>query len=229
MDESHTLEPFATVTVPMPTTDLTSKAQDALTRLRAFTIETDEHYENASRLLQEVKGLRGEIDGNRKTMKRPVDLVVQAIQAYHAPSLGLCDQAEQTLKQKMAGYLDAKEAERKRLQRIADDEAAEVRRKLQVQADKAAAKGNDQKAATLQERAATVVSAIVGDTPPKVAGQSIRKLYKFRITDARLIPREYCCPDEAKLTKFASMMREEAQLPGVQFYTETSIASRKAP
>jgi hypothetical protein len=36
----------------------------------------------------------------------------------------------------------------------------------------------------------------------------------------QLIPRDFLCVDESKLTKYAGAMRESAKVPGIQFYSE---------
>lgn len=54
----------------------------------------------------------------------------------------------------------------------------------------------------------------------KTAGVATQQTWKFRITDAELIPREYLVPDEKLIGQLARAMKEKAKIPGVQFYAE---------
>ena len=76
-------------------------------------------------------------------------------------------------------------------------------------------------------RAGTLAKqTVVVDAPPKVtaAGTSFRKVWKFRIVNAALIPREYLIPDEKRLGLIARTDKEGASVPGVEFYADEIIA-----
>jgi len=64
--------------------------------------------------------------------------------------------------------------------------------------------------------------------PPKVtaAGTSFRKNWKFRIVNVGLVPREFMIPNEQMLGQIARTAKENANVPGVEFYAEESIGGR---
>ena len=69
--------------------------------------------------------------------------------------------------------------------------------------------------------------AIVPQNPtPKLAGTSFKKVWKFKIVDAKLIPAEYLMPDEAKIGKVVSAMRDSAKIPGIEVYEDEVISMR---
>jgi len=88
--------------------------------------------------------------------------------------------------------------------------------------------------------AEAVLEAALDAPPPvvvlpdttKADGLSFRKVWRWRYLNddkeraLQLIPREFLCVDEARLTKYAAAMRESGKVPGIQFYCE-EIAVRR--
>lgn len=76
------------------------------------------------------------------------------------------------------------------------------------------------------ELAATGEVAIIAE--PKAKGVWDRDVWKFEITDPKLIPAIYLMPDEKKIGAYGRAMKEGAVIPGVRFYKEISTAIRSA-
>jgi len=75
------------------------------------------------------------------------------------------------------------------------------------------------------QMAAAVVAEAIQAAPPVVvlenevrAVQSFRRTWHFEITDAAEVPRDFCAVDETKLQRYATAMKDTAQVPGVRFY-----------
>jgi hypothetical protein len=49
-------------------------------------------------------------------------------------------------------------------------------------------------------------------------------VWKFRVVDASLVPREYCEPDPLKIKRAGPSV----QVPGVEWYEESEIVVRRA-
>ena len=62
----------------------------------------------------------------------------------------------------------------------------------------------------------------------KIDGNQIRIIWKMRIVDESLLPREYLIPDEKKLNGMAKVSKGTLKIPGVEFYPEKSVSSTKA-
>jgi hypothetical protein len=60
----------------------------------------------------------------------------------------------------------------------------------------------------------------------KAPGLAFRRVWKWRyLNDDRaraeqLLPREYMCADEPKITRVVSAMKEATKIPGIQVYYE---------
>jgi membrane protein involved in colicin uptake len=104
------------------------------------------------------------------------------------------------------------EAARRRAQAEADRirrEAAEAQRKA------------DAELATILDKAAAEESAIIAAAPEvkekiKLDGQTQRDHWVAEVTDANLVPREYCSPDPRKLGDAARLFKDLATIPGVR-------------
>ena len=84
-----------------------------------------------------------------------------------------------------------------------------------------AAKDNLRQAAMAGQSVAAVI-------PPKVtaAGTSLRRTWKARVVDVNAVPREFLIPNEQLLGQIAREQKENASVPGVEFYTVDSIGGR---
>ena len=76
--------------------------------------------------------------------------------------------------------------------------------------------------------AAMAGQSVAAALPPKVtaAGTSLRRTWKARVVDANAIPREFLIPNEQLLGQIAREQKENASVPGVEFYTVDSIGGR---
>jgi len=103
------------------------------------------------------------------------------------------------------------------------EEAAKLAARAAATEEKAAAKADD-----LSLRAATTVAPVIVRDTPKVAGVSTREVWKFEITDAAQIPREYLVVDEARIRKVVQALKGDAKISGVRVYPERQIAAGAA-
>lgn len=69
--------------------------------------------------------------------------------------------------------------------------------------------------------AVTLPSAVT-----KVEGISRRKVWRFEITDASVLPREYLMPDEQKIGGVVRAMKNQTRIPGVRVWEDEQISAR---
>lgn len=115
--------------------------------------------------------------------------------------------------------------------RKAAEEASAAERKKLLAAAAAAdrkAEAASIKAEAQVETAAAVMAPVVqiASRTEKVAGLSTRKAWKFRVVNPLLVPREFLIIDEQRLQKYAAAMKEQAQVAGVEFYTDDILSAR---
>lgn len=184
--------------------------------------------------------------------RRPKEALEAALSYYERPMAAY--KREEERKRREAE--DAARREREKAEREARERAAEEQRRLdeirrqEEEARRAAEAAESpvaaflakQKVDQLQAQAkeqiqattdairevALAPAAVPGDFVPKAtaAGVATRKLWKFEIVDASLIPREYLIPDEKKIGELARTLQGKAALPGVRFFDEIKIGGR---
>ncbi len=144
---------------------------------------------------------------------------------------------------------EAAEKERRRLQAIADEAARKAREEAEAKrraAEEAAAAGRAEEAARLaaqaakveekaaakaeafQDRAAAVVAPIAQAAAPKMAGISMREVWRFEIVDPARVNAAFMIPDEAKIRKTVQALKGDAGAvvgPGVRIYAEKQLAA----
>jgi hypothetical protein len=208
--------------------ELSASSQSLVIDARALVIATPEAYEFAAGKLQEVKGRRKSLDELRRSMTRPLDEAKAAIMdLFRTPSERL-EQAEAALKRALVAFSDEQERKRRAEQARLEEAARKEREKLQRQAEAAAAKGRDEKAAELEVRASTVVAPIAQVAAPKVAGVSFRSVWRFEVVDPSLVPREYLMVDETKIGKVVAALKADTVIPGVKVREDRIASSRSA-
>ena len=62
---------------------------------------------------------------------------------------------------------------------------------------------------------------------PSVKGTAVREVWKYEITDAKAIPREFLKVDEPAIAAYVKARKGEAEIAGVRVYSELETAIRK--
>ena len=216
---------LVSLTVPTPSRDSEQRARTALADAEEISIVTVADYEAAAAQLKAIKSKWNEIDDMRKALKRPIDEAAKRIQQFFAAPLQFLTDAESLIKRKMLAFTDELERIRRADQARADEAARRERARLARRAAKAATSGKIEKAADLEQRAATVVAPIVTRETPKIAGQSTREIWNFEVTDESQLPREYLVPDTARIRRVVTALRGDTRIPGVRVFAEKRLAS----
>lgn len=212
---------------PPAAKELERDAMAVRVRADQITIRDATSYEAAGAFLKTCKTIQKRINETfDPIIKAANDAVKKAreMKNYHASPL---DIAESIVKAKMATY--AREQE-------------EIRRKAEAEAREAALKAEEerrlQEAITYENAGASQIAdeilaapvvappVVLPPATPKIEGVSMRKSWKFRIVSEQIIPREFLKVDEVKLGQYARMMKEQASIPGVEFYAEDVVSSQ---
>ena len=216
------------IAIPKEIQDQIDSTPKYLAAAQAYAITTDLQYAGTADRLKDVKRVLGELDTARKKVTKPLDEAKKALMDLFKPAIERLETAERFYKNKMMDYQRELDRKAAAAQALLDEQARKERAKLEAKAEKAAAKGDIDKADDLQAQAATVVAPVVEAAKPKVAGVNTVTRWKYRITDDKLIPREYLIVNEKILQALATSSKGSLQVPGVQFYSETDVsASRK--
>lgn len=172
------------------------------------------------------------LDAIETTIKR-------AVISYDAEQERLRKIEEDRLREIARKEREKLEAEARKAEEAARAKAEELARQAeaarlagqQAQAAKLAAKAEAiiekaaDKADGLAMRAASIPIPMVEREKPSVTGLKLRTIWRARIIDVGLVPREYMIVDQSALDKIAQATKGEIKIPGVSFYGETVAAS----
>ena len=218
---------------------LTKSAERVLAIALSIVVDSNEMAEIAASELVTIKGRAKELDEERKRITKPMDDAKKAVMDIYKPAIEKLGQAETALKTSLLTY-------QKEQQRIADLAAAEEARKareeaekLRAKAEKMEAKGKTEDADALRSVAAmTVTAPRTVAAPTKLAGTSVRKVWKANVTDRSAAIKALAenpayqhllTIDEAALNKLAAAMKNpNSPIPGVVFYEDSVMSARAA-
>lgn len=209
--------------------ELTEETNTIVSHALAFKISTNVSYQLAGEELQRIKGAYKRLEDMRLTITKPMDDAKKAVMEFFNGPKEKLTEAETQIKAAMKAYaveLARKEEEERK---IAEQAAADERDRIALAAAKAAEEGRRDEAEAIAATVSTVVAVpVVSRQTPKVSGITTTKVWKFEITDASLVPREYCIVDEKKVRGVVTALKEAAVIPGVRIYQEEQISSRAA-
>jgi hypothetical protein len=198
------------------------------TLTKDYRITTPEAYAQGAEQLKLVKGAQKKIEALQDAITRPMNAALKAARDLFRPRLEAIAAAETTIKRELVRFQDEQDRQRREEQRKADERAEAERQRLARLEQKAIERGDEQKAATFQERAATVVAPVIQREAPKVSGIATREAWKFQVEDPALIPREYLMVDEAKIRKVVVALKGDTKIAGVRVYAEKVLAAGAA-
>lgn len=201
-------------------------------RAGALTIQSPDSYTEAGEMLKGIKALRKEVDA-------AFDPIITAAHAAHREA---CSQkkraetplaeAETILKRGLIAYDTEQERirriEERRLQELARleqearqlAEAAELERQANAATDLTEAYQMRHEAEALLDAPIVAPVVVLERSTPKVSGISYREVWRFRVTDAATIPREYLAVDEQKIGGVVRAMKGATAIPGIEVYPE---------
>lgn len=203
--------------------ELAEKAVRLLADAESLTISTTEEYRFAGSLIPHIGTLLAAFRSERMNQTRPLDAAKKAIMDRYASAQEPAENAERIIKKAMLKFRREEEARVREEQRIAEEKAEKERQRLEKLADRAEDRGDIEKAQAFEQRAATVVAPVAVSDAPKVEGTAIRKVWKFEVEDASLLPRNFLIPDESAIGAVVRALKDRHNIPGVRAWAEETI------
>jgi hypothetical protein len=208
--------------------ELATERDSLVERAAKYEVINAETYGVAGSLLRAIKTLGTQISG---AFAEPIRLAHEAHKAglrARDKYLKPVQEAERTVKGRMATWHQAEEQKRRAEQARLEQEArARAEDARLAEAINVEAEGNQEAAeALLAAPVAVEPPPRVADNVPKVEGVATRMLWRWQIVAAGAIPREYLIPDEKKIGATVRSMGPLARIPGVKTWEEPVIAAQ---
>ena len=177
-------------------------------------------------MIKEVKSMKSKIVAFFKDSKDSAYKTWKAVCSNEKTFTDRLDQVEKSAKQAVLKYDNEQEAirrkEQMRLQAIEDARAARERERLEKRAE--TLKTPELKEAALAEADSIIAPVVQIEEKTKSEGVSTRKTWKARVTDISLVPRAYMVVNQQALDALAKATKGSVQLPGVDFYEDSTLA-----
>lgn len=213
-------------------TEIKDKVSQA-SKLSDIIIKTNEENARASAVIRGLRGLKQTVKDTFRPHIQTANKLWKDLLASEKEYLEPIERAEQIVEDKIKEFIRVEEQKRVEAQRKIDElakkEAEKEKAKLEKQAEKLISKGKDDEAeAKLQEaQMVTAIAPIIESKAVKQEGVSTVKVWKFRIVDESVIPRDFLSVDEQKIRKYVTAMKQSGLIAGVQIYCEDEIRVRK--
>lgn len=181
----------------------------------------------AADFLLEIKRRRKQWADWNKPAKQKLDALKRELLERERQIDEPLERAENQILKPAIARFDA-EQERKRREeenRLREEQRKKAEAEQLAKAQAAEERGDTEAVDQILEEPTPVVPVIV----PKAeapAGISYREVWKFRVTDEKLVPREYLAVDEKKIGGVVRALKNETRIPGVEVYSEKTVAGR---
>jgi len=202
---------------------------DAAESLRV-TNETE--YLDAVELRQAIREGMAQVKASQDPICEAAHKAHKAATAERARLLAPWEEALRAIDRPILAYQQEQERARQALLEAERRRAAEEQAELEQQASKYEGAGDYTTAREVYLKAAARSDALhqvekdLRAVPP--APVAFRKNYSARVVDAKLIPREFLCVDQAKLNAWARTVKEEFSVPGAELVVEQVVAGRSS-
>lgn len=193
----------------------------------ALVLHSNEDRAGAIETLRQVKEQRAAVVEFFREMKTRAHAAWKAITEKESGYLKVLDTVERTVKGVVLSYDQEQEAirlkEERRLQAEADKQAEAERARLLKEAARIR---NPERKEEKRAEAEAVTAAVVTVAPTleHQEGETTRLTWKARVVNAGLVPRKFMVVDQKALDAHAREWKNEIHVPGVEFYTEVSLA-----
>lgn len=224
--------------IPEEAKNMSLVADKAYAAVQAYKIETEEHYNGAGEQLKVIKAMARETEAKRKALTKPLDEGKKRIMDFFRGPLQRLADAEKIIKSGMIAYDREQERKRReeeaRLQELARKEQARLDKLAEKRAERAAAKGDTEKAEEIRAAVSVVPAPILPTEQPKVAGIVRRTTWGGEVTDkmelikavaAGQAPATLLDVNMPVLNQIARSLKSEMSYPGIRAVKNQHVAA----
>jgi len=197
-------------------------------------VKDQESYVTASKMRKAIAAMIEEIRSAFRPIIKAAHTAWQEALGKEKEYLRPWMDADERLRAKVGGYLLE---EKRKAEKAEAERQAALREKARIQQeaiDKAVAAdqaGKRAEASRILDLGAREELKIVipppAPRPAPTEGTHLRTYWRFRITDADLVPRNFCSPDAAKINEVVQLMKDKHGILGVDAYADHVTVTKK--
>lgn len=197
-----------------------------------LTITTHEDYDKGTTILKDIKTRVKAVKEYWKGPKEAANAAHKELVAKEAQMLKPLQEAESIIKKAMLAYTTEVERKRREAEEAARKAREEEVKRLEAIAAQAEAQGDTDTAEIMRDMAEEVpIGEITAEAAPTAKGVSVRTTWKARVIDPKAVPAyfegvELREINMTALNNIAKWRNGEAQIPGVEFYKDSTMSVR---
>ena len=198
--------------------------QEAMEQAKALIVLDNPSYIEASNFLIGLKGLQREINETFDPIIKKAHEAHKEANAQKNRHMEPIKSAEELVKGKIIIFQLAEETKRLYAEKQAQEAArkAEEDRRLS-EAIEASKNGQAAQAEAILNEPMQAPVVIVPSSVPKISGISKYKFWMHKVVNESAVPRKFLAVDNVKLRAYASAMKEQSNIPGVEFSFEWRV------
>lgn len=204
-----------------------TEAEKMALQYQDYSVASNEALLTADSDLTLIKQKIKQLDTDRKKATKPMDEAKKVIMELYKKPIERLEQARAIINNAMTSYRREQEKIRQEQERKAQELARkEEERQKKILAEKikrAEASGKSEKVEALKEQKAEVfVPAPVVQSTVVETKNKPKKIWKYRVKDISLVPREYLIIDNIKVGQVTKATKGTLTIPGIEMYSEDS-------
>jgi len=220
----------STATTPIETKELEAKSTDLAVRAHQLVpIQDSVQYRDAIDLGRSLKAME---DGIQEFWGPLVQSAHQQHKALVKRRDDMCAPVQiaiAKIKTLIGAYDQQQERLRREQERIAQEALRREQKETAIREAQALQASGDSEGAeqVISQAAASPAPAVViPSMVPKVTGKSSRTIWRYRVVNPELVPKEYMMVDEIKLGQIVRALKGSTRIPGIQVYEESVVSLR---
>lgn len=207
---------------------LSPKIESSISNLEraVFVVNSDKTREYVVGAIRNAKTAKATVVEFFRESKEHADKAHKAICANQDFFTDRCDVIEKDGKAAVTKWDDEQEKIRlKKQQKLqAEEDAKAERERKRLEKKAAKVKTPEYVEALLDEADSIVAVEIPLEGKNKTKGESTSKVWKYRVINKEKVPKEWWILNDKGLTAFAKSTKGNVAVPGIQFYSVSSLA-----
>ena len=191
-----------------------------LAEMEQLDITTNEQFEKTGAFVQGIKGKQKEVKGHYEERRARTYDAYKAVTTEISSYIDSLVKAERIVKKKLGDYrAEMERKHREKEQRLLAEARKKEEERLLAEAEET---GDD----SILDDELIIPQPVVETEVPVMKGVSFTTVWKFEITDPRLLPYDYVMPDERKIRDVVKALKDKTNIPGVRVFPEQQVGAR---
>ena len=182
------------------------ESSDLVSRAQNFQVISDVAFEDATKVISWIAGVKKKIELKRKFFTQPLNEQVKKINVMFKEYSNPLSEADRIVRNKMLSYRKVQEEKQRKEQEKLDKEAKKIAKKENIPVEEVM-EGNKAQ-----------------EVPKTVGATTIKKVWTFEVEDEARVPRGFLMLDEPRIRE--AIRKGIREINGIKIFEKETIATR---